>query len=72
MKKFIVGESYSGRFICNSDSKFTFKIVKRTEKTVTIKNDLDGEIKRCKIHNFENIESIYPLGKYSMCPVLHA
>lgn len=77
IKKFEVGKSYGGRFVCNSDSGFSYKVIARTEKTVTIQEELghnkfEGEIKKCRIKMFFDAESIYPMGRYSMCPVLHA
>lgn len=69
MKKFEVGKKYGCRSICNNDCIFEFEIIKRTEKTVVIK-DTFGKEKRCKIHIENDEEYIYPQGKYSMCPIL--
>lgn len=70
MKKFKLNTEYKAKSICDYDCIFNFRIIKRTEKTVTIATR-DGE-KRCKIYVFENVETIYPLGNYSMCPILRA
>lgn len=74
MKKFEIGKNYSCRSICDHDCEWTFTVVKRTEKTITI---TDGkETKTCringKISTQDDREMIYPLGKYSMCPILRA
>ena len=69
--KFEVGKKYDCRSVCDGDCVFEFEIVKRTEKTVTVKDD-SGKEKRCKIHTEEECEYIYPLGKYSMCPTLRS
>lgn len=70
MTKFEVGKKYSCRSIADRDCIFEFEIVKRTEKTVVIKDGLKE--KRCKIYAENEEEYIYPLGKYSMCPTLRS
>ena len=64
------GQELSTTSICNSDCVFTAKVVKRTAKTVTI--DIDGDETRCKIHNNDEGEFIYPHGRYSMAPIFRA
>lgn len=71
--KFEVGKKYVCSSVVNSNSKYEFEVIKRTEKTITIKND-DGEVIRRKVNTNQQgtIELIYPSGKYSMCLVLSA
>ena len=74
MKKFEVLKSYTMRSPCMHDCEWIFTVVKRTEKTVTL---LDGEkTYTCRINKgaseFNNAETVYPLGRYSMCPNLRA
>ena len=69
--KFEVGKKYFCSSICDSNCIFEFEVVKRTEKTVTIK-DFMGETKRKKINTENGIEYIYPVGKYSMAPTLRS
>jgi len=45
-------------------------VISRTEKTMMIK--IYNEIKRVKISIYENKEQCYPLGKYSMAPIMDA
>lgn len=71
LTKFETGKKYFCRSICDSDCVFEFEVVKRTEKTVTIK-DFMGETKRRKITIENGIEYIYPLGQYSMAPTLRS
>ena len=75
MKKFEVGKKYSMRSIGDWDCVWTYKVVARTAKTITIESE-DGEIKKCRINKYlldiEGIEGVYPLGRYSMCPTLMA
>lgn len=71
--KFEVGKKYVCSSVINSNSRYEFEVIKRTEKTITIKND-DGEIISRKVNTNQQgtIELIYPSGKYSMCLVLSA
>lgn len=48
------------------------KVVSRTAKQVTFKVDGESEVKKAKIHLFEQEEYFYPLGKYSMAPTIRA
>lgn len=74
MKKFEIGKTYSMRSICDYDCIWTYEVIARTEKTITI---TDGkETKKCRIiknlSDWNNAESIKPLGSYSMSPTLTA
>ena len=67
LNKFEVGKTYETRSICDSDCVFSYKVVSRTAKTVTLDNG-----KRYRPHTYENREAIYPECKYSMCPTIKA
>ena len=74
MKKFEVLKSYTMHSPCMHDCEWTFTVIKRTASTVTL---LDGKkTYTCRINKqrseFNNAETVLPLGNYSMCPVLHA
>ena len=69
MTRFEEGKKYYCYSPCNSDCKYEFEVVKRTEKMLVIK-DSDGNMKRRKIDTRENEEIGYPDGKYYMCLVL--
>ena len=71
MTKFEIGKTYSMRSICDYNCIWSYKVIARTEKTITI---YDGETtKKCRISKYSTkCESVYPLGAYSMCPVLRA
>lgn len=69
--EFEVGKTYATHSVCDHDCIFSYMIVKRTEKTVTIR-DKFGKAKRCKLHDNGQAEYIFPEGTYSMCPVLEA
>lgn len=69
--KFEVGKTYFCRSVCDYDCIWTFKIVSRTEKT--IKTECGKTLRiNAKLTAWDNAEALYPLGQYSMCPVLSA
>ena len=74
MKTFEVGQTYTMSSICDHNCVWTYTVTKRTAQTVTI---TDGkEIKTCRISKLysqhRNAETIFPLGQYSMAPMLTA
>ncbi len=74
MKTFEIGKSYSMISVCNQDCVWTYTVIARTAKTITI---TDGkETKTCRIvknlSEYRNAETVRPLGNYSMCPLLSA
>lgn len=70
LSKFIVGNTYGVRSICDHNCIFTFKVVARTEKTVTLESH--GKQVRRKIRLVDNAEGCDPQGRFSMSPVLTA
>ena len=71
MKQFEVGKKYTGRFISDSDAIITAEIVKVTAKTVVAMVTGEGEV-RAKIHNDGESFFFYPLGRYSMAPIIRS
>lgn len=75
MKKFEVGKTYSMSSPCDHNCVWTYTVVKRTAKTVTLV-DKYGEKKVCRISDKRTAlwggEVVNPLGNYSMSPVLEA
>ena len=74
MKKFEVGKEYSMMSVCNQDCVWKYTVTARTAKTITI---TDGkETKKCRIlssvSTHRDSEIVYPLGNYSMAPILSA
>lgn len=69
-RQFVVGRSYSVRSICDHDCIFTFEVVGRTEKTVTLK--AGQRVNRRKVRQWDGVECCDPHGRYSMSPVLRA
>ena len=71
MKKFTDSQQLSSHSICDHDCIFLGVVIKRTAKTITITTPRTG-VKRCKIHNNDEGEFIYPYGRYSMAPIFRA
>ena len=75
MKRFEIGAKYTMNFVGDHDLVITYTVIDRTEKTITIKDD-HGEVKKCRINttlsNYDGAECVFPLGRYSMAPILRA
>jgi hypothetical protein len=74
MKQFEVGKQYYMRSIGDYDCIWSYEVIKRTAKTVTLKQigkQLDNIINR-RISIWDNCESVMPLGSFSMAPCLTA
>lgn len=75
MKKiFEEGKTYYGRSVCDYDCIWEFEVIKRTPKTLIVKEVEASKMnptkeRKCKIYYDENNEEEYikPLGTYSMC-----
>lgn len=76
MLKFEVGNIYACRSVCNYDCIWYFRVVSRTKSTITIlkdgeKNPVSKRINK-QLSETLDAESVYPLGNYSMAPILSA
>lgn len=74
MRKFETGETYSMTSACDHNCRWTYTVIARTAQTVTLaKGD---EVIRCRINKqiseWRGAESVMPLGRYSMAPILSA
>ena len=74
MAKFEIGKVYSMSSPCDHNCTWTYTVAARTAQTITL---YDGKIfKKCRISKqsseFFKAEAVYPLGSYSMCPILVA
>ena len=69
---FNTGDKLATSSICNSDCIYEAEVIKRTPKTVTIKQH-GRDDKRCNVWlDDEGSECIYPHGVYSMCAIFRA
>lgn len=74
MTKFEIGKEYSMSSICDHNCIWTYTVIARTAQTITI---TDGkQTKKCRINKmyseYNKAETVFPLGQYSMCPILTA
>lgn len=72
MIKFEVGKTYETRSACDHDCIFSYTVVKRTAKRITIKKRNKGKEYIVGTYEYEGVEHARPEGKYSMCPVINA
>ncbi len=74
MKKFEVGKEYKMKSICNRDCIWSYTVISRTAQTITVtdgKKTLKLRVIK-KLSEYRGAESVYPLGQYSMSPILSA
>lgn len=68
--QFEVGKTYATRSICDHDCIYSFTILARTPKSVTVK--VSGETVRRGLKVWSGVEQFKPFGTYSMCAVISA
>ena len=68
--KFEIGKIYEARSACDYDCIFSFEVIARTARQITIK--VRGEAVNRGVSMYEGSEVCFPLGKYSMCPIIRA
>ena len=73
MKQFEVGKRYMMRSACDHECVWKYEVIARTAKQVTLKAENGEEIK-CRINDKIDPwnEVVFPLGRYSMAPLLRA
>ena len=69
---FKAGTTYKSRFISDADSTFEVRVIKVTAKTVTFAHPHTGEPTRAKVMNHDGVDFFFPMGRYSMAPVIKA
>ena len=74
MRKFEVEKEYKMKSICDRNCVWSYKVLSRTAKTITITDGNETLKLRInqKTSEYREAESVYPLGQYSMCPILSA
>ena len=68
--KFKAGNNYGARSTGDYDCVFEYSVIKRTDKSLWLQ--VQGELKRLKIHCSDGVEHVFPLGHYAFCPCLRA
>lgn len=75
MKRFEEGKRYEMRSICDHECVWGYTVKARTAQMITLLDDKGKETK-CKVikqvSEWNNAETVYPLGRYSMAPTLRA
>jgi len=69
--RFETGKTYTTRSVGDYDCIFSFTVIKRTAKRITLK-EYGKDITTRGIYVYDNSECCKPLGEYSMCPVIRA
>lgn len=70
MTAFRVGETYTT--LGGTSYVWTFVVVKRTAKFITIEDTLSGKVRRVGVYDYRGVEHALPHGNHSMAPVLSA
>lgn len=68
MENFKVGKTYFTRSICDHETIFKIKVVRRTAKLIVI----EGGKRLYVALDHDGVESVKPHGTYSMCAVISA
>lgn len=75
MKQFEIGKRYAMNSICDTNCVWRYTVVSRTACSVVLENESVEKI-TCRINKkvseWNNAETVYPLGHFSMCPILTA
>lgn len=73
-KAFKVGKVYTMFSPTMQSCSWTYKVVARTAKTITLEpaGCTTGSVKKCRISTDSRCEYAKPLGRYSMSPTLRA
>lgn len=75
MMKFEIGKTYYMRSVCNHEAVWSYTVTARTAQTITLTYGSNESI-RCRINKqiseYCGAESVFPIGKYSMAPILSA
>jgi len=71
---FTPGQTVSARSACDSDVVWTFEVVSRTAKFVTLRDLTTSDTMRVgvKTDSFDGGEWALPFGSFSMAPVVRA
>lgn len=75
MKQFEVGKTYTMNSACDHECVWSYTVTARTAQMITLVDGF-GKVIKCRIikqvSEWDNRESVFPLGRYSMAPILRA
>lgn len=66
------GQIVSATSACDSDCVWTFEVVRRTAKFITLQDQRSGETFRVGVRAHDGEEWASPFGSFSMAPVVRA
>jgi hypothetical protein len=69
-KQFQIGKTYFDRSACDHNCIFSFTILGRSAKSVTV--NVHGKTVRRGLSAYDGIEQFKPFGSYSMCAIISA
>ena len=72
MKQFKVDNTYSMRSVCDHNCIWECKVISRTKCFLTLKVSGYRDPIKCKVSQYEGEETCFPLGHFSMAPILRA
>jgi len=70
MSRFEIGKTYAQPSICDYECIFSFTILARTAKSVTV--NVHGKTVRRGLSIWNGVEQFKPFGSYSMCTIIGA
>ena len=74
MKKFEIGKTYTMRSACDHNCIWSYTVTARTAQTITVtdgKKTIKLRVIK-KLSEYIGAEAVYPLGQYSLAPMLTA
>lgn len=71
IKSFEAGKAYFCRSACDHNCTWTFTVASRTAKTIKTACGKTLRI-HAKLTDYNKAETVFPLGNYSMAPILTA
>ena len=74
MTQFTIGNTYTCTSACDRNITWTYTVIARTASTITVTSREGVQRFRIskKISEHCGAEAVYPLGQYSMAPILRA
>lgn len=72
LKQFQIGKTYSTRSIGDHNAVFSFTIISRTQKSVTVREDGALTTVQRRVQSRDGVEQFMPYGNYSMAPTIRA
>ena len=72
LHRFADGGRYSATSIGDSNCVWTWEVVSRTARFVTLRDGATGDVRRVGVYQWDGVERARPFGSYSMAPSISA